>query len=184
MNNTPETNENRPSKKGTSKKRKGHPVRKFFKYLFLTCLILFLIGCLFIVCLFIKVAKDVPAAIEPSPALTSTLVDTDGETFARLHAGENRDPARLDEIPQNMLYATISIEDQRFYKHFGIDLKGIMRAVFVDIATMSKKEGASTITQQLAKNAFLTQDKTVDRKLKRNCTGNSVGTPIQQGSNS
>ena len=161
MNRTPERTENRPSKK-----RKGHPFLKVLKYFFITCLILFLLGCIFLAILFVRVAKDVPAAIEPQPALTSTLINTDGDVFARLHAGENRDPARLDEIPQNMLYATISIEDERFYKHFGIDIKGIMRAVFVDIVTMSKKEGASTITQQLAKNAFLNQDKTFDRKIK------------------
>ena len=71
-----------------------------------------------------------------------------------------------DQIPDYVKKATISIEDQGFYNHSAIDLKSIGRSILTDILSGSFSQGGSTITQQLAKNAFLSNEKTVDRKLK------------------
>lgn len=72
----------------------------------------------------------------------------------------------LSAIPKHMKDAIVAVEDRRFYSHGGIDYYGIARAIFKDIMHASLKEGASTITQQLAKVMFLTPEKTITRKLK------------------
>ena len=71
----------------------------------------------------------------------------------------------VDELPQIYLDAVISVEDHRFYSHPGVDLLAIGRAAFNDLRTLSFAEGGSTITQQLAKNEYFTQEKTLTRKI-------------------
>jgi len=79
---------------------------------------------------------------------------------------EKRDPVPLDIVPRYLVAAIIATEDRNFYEHSGADLKGILRAAIKDIWTGQFAEGASTITQQLAKNLFLTPQKTLIRKIK------------------
>ena len=71
----------------------------------------------------------------------------------------------LSEVPQTYINAVISVEDHRFYKHSGIDIIAIGRAVVNNIKTMSFAEGGSTITQQIAKNEYFTQEKKMTRKI-------------------
>ena len=71
----------------------------------------------------------------------------------------------VDELPQIYLDAVISVEDKRFYSHPGVDPLAIARAAFNDLRTLSFAEGGSTITQQLAKNEYFTQEKTLTRKV-------------------
>jgi penicillin-binding protein 2A len=94
---------------------------------------------------------------------TSVIVDTQGDEISKLYA-ENRDPVSLKEVPKRVQDAFVATEDSRFYKHSGIDLRGIIRAVLIDIFAGSKVEGGSTITQQLARNAYLSNQKTWFRK--------------------
>ncbi|MCL1631094.1 PBP1A family penicillin-binding protein [Sporolactobacillus sp. CPB3-1] len=96
---------------------------------------------------------------------TSVVVDEQGHELSRLYA-ENRDPITLKKIPQHVQDAFIVTEDIRFYKHSGIDLRGVMRALVTDLMAGDKAEGASTITQQLARNAYLSNEKTWFRKFK------------------
>ncbi|SFM17491.1 penicillin-binding protein, 1A family [Gracilibacillus orientalis] len=84
-----------------------------------------------------------------------------GEEFG----SEKRYWVSLDEIDDRLEQATVWTEDQHFYDHFGFDFKRLAGAILKDIRTMSLKEGASTITQQYARNLFLTHDKTWQRKL-------------------
>lgn len=70
------------------------------------------------------------------------------------------------DIPEHVKNAFIAIEDKRFYKHKGIDYKGLVRACFNNIKSFSFKEGGSTITQQLIKNTHLSNEKKLSRKLK------------------
>ena len=70
----------------------------------------------------------------------------------------------LQQIPLTMQQAIIAVEDNRFYRHYGFDVEGILRASLVNMQTGTFAEGGSTITQQLIKNLFLTQDKTMTRK--------------------
>ncbi|PRS04575.1 transglycosylase domain-containing protein [Bacillus halotolerans] len=96
---------------------------------------------------------------------SSKIVDQNGDEVASLYT-ENREPVSINEIPKEVTEAFISVEDKRFYEHHGIDVKSVGRAVYRDILAGGKVEGASTITQQLAKNIFLTHDKTFLRKTK------------------
>lgn len=103
-------------------------------------------------------------SIEPRPSLTSTVYARDGSVLAELHAHEHRMPVRLSQVPLHVRNAFIAMEDHRFYSHFGLDLLGIARAVYVNL-TGQGFQGASTITQQLARNAFLTMEQTYGRKI-------------------
>ena len=76
-----------------------------------------------------------------------------------------RTPVTLTDISPNIIKATIAIEDDKFYEHGGISVRGIMRALYVNL-TSDKTQGGSTITQQVVKNALLTQERTVERKIK------------------
>ncbi|WP_077617178.1 transglycosylase domain-containing protein [Bacillus sinesaloumensis] len=93
------------------------------------------------------------------------LVSKDGQFITKLYY-ENRDIVQIKDIPEHVQQAFIAVEDTRFYKHHGIDLQAIGRAVYKDIVAGGKVEGGSTITQQLAKNVFLTNEKTFLRKTK------------------
>ncbi|MDQ0254230.1 penicillin-binding protein 2A [Evansella vedderi] len=95
----------------------------------------------------------------------STVETGDGDLITRLYF-ENRDIVSLDEIPEHVQHAFLAVEDHRFFSHQGIDFRAIGRALYRDILAGSKVEGGSTITQQLAKNVFLTHDKTWLRKTK------------------
>ena len=78
---------------------------------------------------------------------------------------EQEDYTKIDDMPQIYLKAVVSVKDHRFYKHFGIDVISIGRAFVNDIKQMKFVEGGSTITQQLAKNIYFTQDKKIVRKV-------------------
>lgn len=80
--------------------------------------------------------------------------------------GQNRKTASLTEMPPQLLNALVAKEDERFREHGGVDLWGIMRALWVDIRAGEAVEGASTITQQYVKNAYLSQDQSITRKVK------------------
>lgn len=71
----------------------------------------------------------------------------------------------IEEVPQVYVNAVISVEDHRFYKHNGIDIIAVGRAMINDIKAMDFVEGGSTITQQLSKNIYFTQEKTITRKI-------------------
>src|SRR5699024_7634038 len=96
---------------------------------------------------------------------TSTIETVDGKTIASLYH-ENRTPITIENVPDDVKNAFIAIEDRRFYEHAGVDFQSVVRAVFKDILALRKVEGASTITQQVAKNLFLSHDKTWMRKTK------------------
>lgn len=89
----------------------------------------------------------------------SKVYDKDGNEIETLAAsGANREHAALDKIPKDLQHAFVAIEDERFYKHNGVDIKGVIRAAFTSFISFGKEsQGASTITQQLLKNNYFTQ---------------------------
>ncbi|GIP36550.1 transglycosylase domain-containing protein [Paenibacillus sp. J2TS4] len=97
---------------------------------------------------------------------TSEIYDIHGELIDSFHAGQNRQIVSLNDISPYLVQAALAIEDRRFYDHFGLDPKGLARAVATNIKTMSLQQGASTITQQLARNLYLNHDRTWSRKIK------------------
>ena len=96
---------------------------------------------------------------------TITLVSTTGEVIQKLGPA-TRDKLKPGEMPQLVQQAFIAAEDRRFFQHDGVDGWGIARAVITNVRQGSVREGASTITQQLARTVFLSQDRTITRKLK------------------
>lgn len=116
--------------------------------------------------LFISYVKDAPA-FDPnklSPDETSFVYDKDGNLIAELHGEQNRVPVDIDQVPDSLKNAFIAIEDQYFYQHKGINIRSIIGALWADLKHGSYQRGASTITQQLVKNIFLSPDKTLKRK--------------------
>ncbi|MFD0670279.1 PBP1A family penicillin-binding protein [Cohnella sp. GCM10027633] len=96
---------------------------------------------------------------------SSIVVDRDGNQVTNLYMSEgNREFVPIGDMPKLLTDAVVATEDKRFYDHNGIDLFGIGRALVKDVIARSAVEGASTITQQLAKNLFLNADKTLFRK--------------------
>src|SRR6266568_46027 len=94
----------------------------------------------------------------------NTVFDVDGKIYSRL-AGANRLKVSLDQISPFFINALLAREDTRFYQHGGIDWRGILRALVRDILSGSAKEGASSITQQLARNSLPLGGRTISRKV-------------------
>ena len=99
------------------------------------------------------------------PAVSSQVFDVKGRLITTLHSDQNRLPIDINKVPQNLQNAFIAAEDARFYDHIGIDPRGILRAIWANVSHQGIAQGGSTITQQLAKNAFLTQEQTLKRKV-------------------
>lgn len=97
--------------------------------------------------------------------LTSYLYDHQDNVVTPLHGEQNRITVSLSDIPEHVQQAFIAIEDERFYSHFGFDMIGFARAILVNLRDRSFSQGASTITQQLVQDAFLTKDQTIERKV-------------------
>src|ERR671918_947447 len=94
----------------------------------------------------------------------NTVFDVDGKSYSRL-AGANRLKISLSEVSPQFIAAVLAREDTRFYDHKGIDWRAIMRALVRDVLSASAKEGASSITQQLARNSLPLGGRTLSRKL-------------------
>ena len=98
-------------------------------------------------------------------AAATKIFDKKGELLYDIYQDQNRTPVKLTEIPEYVKQATIAIEDKDFYKHGGFSIVGISRSVF-DLVFYRRVEGGSTLTQQLVKNALLSGERTLTRKLK------------------
>ena len=96
---------------------------------------------------------------------TSYLYDSDGREITALHEEQNRVVVSLNDIPEHVQLAFIAIEDERFEDHFGFDITGSFRAAYTNLRAGTIVQGASTISQQLAQNAFLTTETTYERKV-------------------
>ncbi|MDK4500928.1 penicillin-binding protein [Fusobacterium necrophorum] len=144
-------------------------MKKIIKYIFLlACLGAVGIGILIfgIIMKYKMELPDVQELVENyEVSAPSVIYDRNGEVVDTLYQ-EARDNVSLEEIPEYSKQAFLAIEDKRFYEHHGIDPRGLLRALFVNLRSGHARQGASSITQQLAKNAFLTMDRTLSRKIK------------------
>ncbi|MCP4572566.1 MAG: PBP1A family penicillin-binding protein [bacterium] len=114
-----------------------------------------------------RLSRDLPAldtleSIDPS--VKTIIFAANGDTLREFYT-ENRTIVPLARIPRRLQEAVISIEDRRFHTHYGIDLRRLVGVIWINLST-SRSPGASTLTQQLARNLFLTPEKRVTRKLK------------------
>lgn len=113
--------------------------------------------------LYLTWALPLDRAMQPLASPTLVLVTADGKPFAR--RGSYKDaPVDIRKLPDHVPLAFIAIEDRRFLQHPGIDTGAILRAVFANLRGGSVRQGGSTITQQLAKNAFLSSERSLRRK--------------------
>lgn len=130
--------------------------KKIFKFIKISFLLLILI------CTGIFIYIKTSPKPEIYSANNLTLYDTTGQAF--FHGNQSKEWVPLDQISNYLIDATIYTEDKNFYKHFGFDFLRILKASYVNIVSGMTRQGASTITQQYAKNLFLDFDKTWKRK--------------------
>lgn len=109
-----------------------------------------------------------PSRIADRAVVESTKIyDRTGKILLyEIHGEEKRTVVRLREVPDHVKYATLAAEDVNFYQHPGIDIKGIFRALFINIKRGDFSQGGSTITQQLVKSSLLGPEKTIQRKIR------------------
>lgn len=128
------------------------------------------VGFVAIVGLFLYIAKDLPSpgnVRDRFVAESTKIYDRSGtHLLYEVHGEEKRTVIPFSDMPDVVKYATISLEDQDFYHHYGIKLSSIARAILKDIITLDKSQGGSTITQQLVKNTLLSNEKALSRKVK------------------
>ena len=136
------------------------------KMLFLSFLLLFLFGG----GVFLYYAKDLPRPenlSEISFQKPTKLYDKTGKILLyEIYGEEKREFISLSDISPFLPLAVIATEDQNFYSHFGVDIRGVARAVLRNLSLLSPAQGASTITQQLARSALLNREKSVARKIR------------------
>jgi 1A family penicillin-binding protein len=160
------------NKQGGSKRprRRSFGFWGLVKYFFPYLLIAAALGLLFILALFAWYSRDLPSPdkiIDRSVAQSTKIFDRTGEHLLfEAFDTERRTIIPLEDIPEHVKQATILIEDQKFYEHGGFDTKGIIRASIKNLMCLCKAEGGSTLTQQLIKNAILTNEKAFSRKIK------------------
>lgn len=142
-------------------KAKRHRFRGLFRLLAVMTVLLLLASGALIGYLY---QKDLPPIGDD---IRSKLLDSRGNVLATFtNDGRSRDPVKLEEISPLLIQATLAVEDRKFYDHSGFDLKGMARAVLVNLEAGKRTQGASTLTQQLARNLYLTHEKTWTRKAK------------------
>lgn len=128
-----------------------------------------IVGILIFTTAIIYILRDLPSprklTSKENYAVSTQIFDRNGKLLYEIFGDENRIPINIDTLPEHVLQATIAIEDKNFYHHFGFDITGIFRA-FVNNLSGQSVEGGSTITQQLVKNALLTSEKSLTRKVK------------------
>jgi len=162
--------------KKTEKKtvKKKSKILKFLKLLFLPFVnpylrIAIILAVVVLTTGLIYTLKDLPSprnlTSKENFAVSTQIFDRQGKLLYEIFADENRIPISSGELPIYVKQATIAIEDRNFYHHFGFDVVGITRAIIKNI-NGGRIEGGSTITQQLVKNALLTREKSLDRKIK------------------
>lgn len=154
--------------KGKRKKAKIGPSKRTLIYSFVFISLLVFIS--------IYLLKDVPSPTKLASGefpVSSQIFDRNGELLYEIYSDQNRTPIKLSDLPPYVKQATIAIEDKNFYRHFGIDPIGVIRATIrntqstlnVQRSTLSL-QGGSTITQQLVKMTLLTPERSLSRKIR------------------
>ena len=138
------------------------------KLILSSLLTLFILGCVAVGVVYVQLKSDLPdvetlKTVELQQPMQ--IYTSDGKLIGEV-GEQRRIPVKLNDVPQKLIDAVLATEDSRFYEHHGLDPIGIGRAVMVAISKGGASQGASTITQQLARNFFLTPEKSLIRKAK------------------
>ena len=143
-------------------------VFKFIKRLLLFIAGVLALGAVAVVAVYIYIAPELPSLEEIKTIRVQTplrVYTTEGNLMA-VFGDKRRIPIDIEEVPRQIIDAFIAAEDDRFYEHLGVDYEGLIRAAINLIETGQRTQGGSTITMQLARNFFLTNQRTYERKIK------------------
>lgn len=154
----------RKGEKASQRNKKAVLFKKVLLYSLALMLLIILAGGIWIFSI-IKNAPELSASKLQTP-FSSQIYDKDGELITTLFMEQNRIKVNMQDVPDKMKRAVISIEDRRFYQHNGIDIKRIIGALVANIEEGWGSEGGSTITQQVVKRTVLSPEKTLSRKIK------------------
>lgn len=155
----------RPSGSG---RRKPPKRRALFRKLLIALAVVFALCILLGVAACAKLNSSLP---DPDVAnargrdQTTVILDRNGVQLAKLYADQNRKDVALEDMPKTLRQGVVATEDERFYEHKGVDPLGIARALVKDVVLRKKAQGGSTITQQYVKQAFVSSEKTLKRKI-------------------
>lgn len=160
-------------KNNSTKNKKKSKAKSFFKYFFITTVSLILLCSVIAAGYLLAIIKSTEP-LDVNKVLTlsqpSRVYDSNNEFMDDVVGKEQRIVIPITEMPENLKNAFVSIEDERFYTHSGIDIKRILGAVYTDVIKIITNKpglhGASTITQQLLKNTILTNEVSIERKVK------------------
>ncbi len=166
MNNNIDISLNNYREEEKKQKKKSSLIGKIFIFLFILFVLVGLAVTGGLVYFYNSVKHEVDDIITHKIEKSSVIVDRNGKKIANLLGDELRLYANFNEIPPRIVEVLLATEDTTFFEHLGVNIDAILRAGIKDLITMSKAEGASTITQQLVRNAVLTKEKKFDRKLK------------------
>lgn len=155
--------DNAPKKKKPKKETKWKRRRRIFANT-LAIGTVFLIMGFFILVYYAYDLPDIDKLNEDKLKSSIVIQDYKGQ-FLASYGDVYTEYVKYDDIPQSLIDAVIATEDRRFFEHWGIDLRGLARAIFVNLAKGRLAQGGSTITQQLAKNVFLKPDRNLKRKI-------------------
>ncbi len=136
------------------------------KQISLLILLSLILSSILTVYLFVKSLPSVDDLKHRKYPMTTKILDRNNRVLYKIYKNQNRSLIKLNELPNYVKNATIAIEDKEFYHHFGISVRGIIRAFQENRKEGESVQGGSTITQQLVKNALLSPERTFDRKLK------------------
>ncbi len=148
--------------KKSSKKLTWKKIGRYAGYFFLALLLITAVT-------FAWFSKDLPTSGKIKNrhvAQSTTITDRNDNVLYKIHGDKNRTVIEEDQIPERVKQATIAVEDADFYSHKGIDFSGLVRAAFVNLTKRGIYQGGSTLTQQLVKNALLSPQRTMTRKIK------------------
>ncbi len=157
-----------PLNTSSSLLRKKKPYRLIGNLLLILLVSLVFFSSVFVLQIWIFFSKDLPEtkAIVIAGEESSEVLDRDGRVLKILYLTERRIYVSLTDISPFVIDAVVASEDERFYKHIGVDMKAVLRAIASNIISRDYAEGGSTITQQLARNVFLSKEKTITRKVR------------------
>ncbi len=147
---------------------KPYTTRIFWKLTLIACVPVFFLSTIGGVLFYYYILQNLPdpkTLISRDLPVSTKIYDRNGVLLYTIYKDHNRTPIPLSEVPQQMKLATLAVEDAQFYEHPGVSVRGIFRSIKTNFKT-GTLSGGSTITQQLVKNAFLTPEKTLTRKLK------------------
>ena len=149
---------------------------KAFLFTFLFLFMISIITLMFMV----HLSYDLPTLDELknfNPEQISKVISADGQVLHKLQAIKKREVVKIGEVPQDLIDALLVMEDKEFYDHSGFSIKSTIRAIIVDLITLSYKQGASTLTQQLARSMYdkiTWEDRSIIRKMKELITAFNI----------